>query len=163
MKKLLIASALILALGACKKEEKKEQAAAPAPAPAPRVVELQDLADSSMKSHDDWTKDLGVYIDDVLTCANSSPVQTKYVFRADAFETPPIALILLKGENDKLYACSVEPGDLQPHYKIITLKIPEKSPRFYPGELPKPDSCLNNTRVLDKTGHTAGWLSKITC
>ena len=162
MKKIILLSAIMLALASCKKEEKPKEEKAAA-APVTPVISLQELAERSMKSSDDWTKDLPVYIDDVLTCSNAAPVQTKYVFRADAFETPAVALILLKGENDKIYACSMEGNDTAPKFKEIKVIPQEKSPRFYPGDLPKPDSCLNNIRILDNSGHTAGWLSKITC
>ena len=156
MKKTLLCLFLILGLAACKKDQKKEEASA--------SFSIENLAAKSMKNREDWTRDLDVYVDDILTCANASPIQTKYIFRADAFENPSVALILLKAEDDKVYACTIEDGQPEtPKFKQIRLSPQEKSPRFYPGDLPKPDSCLNNTRILDKTGHTAGWLSKITC
>ena len=157
IKKILPVLIICLALTACKKDKSPE-------VPAPIVkADLSALAVRSMASHDDWTRDIALYIEPLLTCANASPVQTKYVFRADAFENPTVTLILLKGEDDKVYACGFENNEDKPRFQTISVKIPEKATRFYPGELPKPDSCLNNSRILDDSGHTAGWLSKITC
>ena len=169
MKKYLGLLLTMLALTSCKKdaEQKTVQSAMPhapvakpAPTPAPSI---EELAVKSIANKEDWTKDLGIYIDNVLVCAGSVPGQTKYVFRADAFENPPVSLILLKTEADLVYACSFNEGDPKPHFKKINLVPPKNTPRFYPGQLPKADSCLENTRILDKSGNIAGWLARITC
>ena len=158
MRKLLIASAVILALTACKKDKNPtEKAAKPA---APNV---QQLAEKSLAGKGDWSRDIDIYVDNILTCANAAPGSAKYIFQADAFETPAISLILLKTEDDRVYGCTLKGDGSLPEFTEIKVKPNEKSARFYPGALPKPDSCLNNTRVLDHSGHTAGWLSKITC
>lgn len=149
MKKLLLMTTMMLALSACKEKET-------APKEAPVVkASLQSLSAALMADQSDWTSALPDNIEAILTCANSGQFQAKYVFKASS------SLVLIKGEDDKAYACSLAQPD--PDYKEISVKIPAKAARFYPGALPKPDSCLNNTRVLDKSGHTAGWLSKITC
>lgn len=149
MKKLLLITTMILSVTACKK---KDEVANQAP-----VVKAssQDLANRLMSDRTDWTASLPAHIDTILTCANSGNFQAKYIFKASS------TLVLIKGEDDKVYACSMAAST--PDYQEISVKIPAKAARFYPGELPKPDSCLNNTRILDKSGHTAGWLSKITC
>lgn len=168
MKKYFLCLIMLLSLTACKKESKNEQAASNASVVTPTPVikpqpSIDELALRSLAQKEDWTKDLAIYIGDVTACAKSAPGQTKYVFRADAFEKPSIALILLKTEDDKVYACSIGETDPAPHFREIFVHVPEKGSRFYPGELPKPDSCLENTRVLDKSGHIAGWLAKIIC
>ncbi len=163
--KFLIAAVTLLVLSACKKEDKKAQDYPPQPSPpaAEQIANLEELAMRSLQNREDWSRDLSIYIDNVMICANAAPVQTKYVFKADAFETPDLELVLLKSENDKVYACSMTQTSETPHFQQINVKIPANTLRFYPGNLPKADSCLNNTRVLDKSGRTAGWLSKITC
>ncbi len=161
----LIIAVCFLALSACKKEDKKVEDYPPQPSPpaVEQTADLQELAIRSLQNREDWSRDLPIYLDNVMTCANSAPVQTKYVFKADVFETPDLELVLLKGENDKIYACTTSDGTNTPHFQQVSVKIPKNTPRFYPGNLPKADSCLNNSRVLDKSGRTAGWLSKITC
>lgn len=140
---------MMLSLTSCKKKDE-------APKETPAIqVSLQDLANDLMTKPGDWSINLPENVDTVLTCANGGRFQAKYIFNASP------SLVLIKGEDDKTYACAINGTAL--NYQEISVKIPAKLPRFYPGELPKPDSCLNNTRVLDKSGHTAGWLSKITC
>ncbi len=157
MKKTILALTLVMALSACKKEQKQE-AAAPPPAPT-----VETLAQGAVAATGDWTENLDAYLDTILTCANASPVQTKYVFRADRFEQPAVTLILLKLEDDRIYACSVDRDQTVPHYKEVRVKPDPKAPRFYPGALPKPDSCLNNAVIKGKNGQNAGWLSRVTC
>ncbi|PZP53372.1 MAG: hypothetical protein DI586_11135 [Micavibrio aeruginosavorus] len=152
--KFLIATMALLALSACKKEDKKAENYPPQPAApaAEQIADLQELSIRSMKNREDWSRDLPVYLDNVMICANSAPVQTKYVFKADAFEAPDLELVLLKSENDKVYACSMTALSQTPHFQEIGIEIPANSARFYPGNLPKADSCLNNSRVLE-TGY----------
>lgn len=154
---------LSMSVTACKKDNKEQSADSASGKPVAQLPSLNDLAARSFAASSDWTRDISVYIDEILICSNAAPGQTKYIFHADAFETPAIALLLLKTEDDRVYACAVDGTSQTPRFQEVILKPVEKAPRFYPAELPKPDSCLNNTRILDKSGHTAGWLSKITC
>lgn len=167
MKNISILFLVMFALTACKKEQKQEtvqvQAEAPVQPPKPTVPSIEELAVKSIANKEDWTKDLGVYIDDVMACVKDTPGQAKYVFRADAFENPPVSLVLLKTEADLVYACSFNENDPKPYFKKVNLVPPKNTPRFYPGILPKADSCLENTRILDKSGNIAGWLAKIIC
>ncbi len=165
MKKILPVLMVVLALSACKKEKKQEEVAA-APPPPPATV--QDLATQATSKNEDWVANIQNFLEAIDNCAAHSPVATKYVFRAENFEIPPIMLVLIKGEDDKVYACSLDktpaPGTVStPKFKEITLNPQPKAARFYPGTLPKADSCLSNTRILDKSGKTAGWLARITC
>lgn len=168
MRNISILFLVMFALTACKKEQKQEPAQVQAQASVQNPVtppppSIEELAVRSIANKEDWTKDLGVYIDDVMACVKDTPGQAKYVFRADAFENPPVALVLLKTEADLVYACSFNENDPKPYFKKVSLVPPKNTPRFYPGNLPKADSCLENTRILDKSGNTAGWLAKIIC
>lgn len=174
MKKTLIIAAALLTLAACKENQNNNQQAtqsveatrnAPAPLPAPIAEKLtvEELAVQSLSMPNDWVGDLGLYLDTIMTCMQNSPVPAKYIFKADSFENQDTTLVLYKGVNERVYACSFGKAGLNPEFREIRLTAPAKGERFYPGSLPKPDSCLNNTRILDKNGQTAGWLSRITC
>ena len=173
MKKTILISAMILSLAACKEEQSKQAAQAPAPAqqtaaapmpaPVPEKLTIEELAVQSLSQPNDWVGDLGLYLDTILSCTQNSPVPAKYVFKADSFETQDTTLVLFKGQNERVYACSFVKSNSLPEFREIRVAAPIKGERFYPGNLQKVDSCLNNTRILDKNGQTAGWLSRITC
>lgn len=161
MKNIILFLMMTIALASCKKEKKQEEAVvAPAPVVAPTVDEL---ASKATTENSDWIANIQNFIDPINVCAKSSPIATKYVFRADRFESPALTLILFKAEDDRVYACSVDNNGDAPKYKEIKIAPKPKADRFYPGALPKADSCLTNTRILDKTGQIAGWLAHISC
>lgn len=170
MRKTVLFTFLLLSLTACKEEQSKQTAKSPSPAPVavapppvPEKLTIEELSLQSLSRSNDWVGDLGLYLDTVLACVENSPVPAKYVFKADSFETQDTTLVLFKGQNERVYACSFVKSNSLPEFREIRISAPAKGERFYPGNLPKVDSCLNNTRILDKNGQTAGWLSRITC
>lgn len=171
MKKYILCAFILLSLTACKEEQSKQTAAASPPAPAtiapppvaPEKLTIEELSIQSLSRPNDWVGDLGLYLDTVLACVENSSVPAKYIFKADSFEAQDTTLVLFKGQNDRVYACSFARSNSLPEFREIRVEAPLKGERFYPGSLPKVDSCLNNTRILDKNGQTAGWLSRITC